>query len=71
MRKSETQTTSSRESENPVCLAEQRHLGEAQLSAEAIPSSKLFQNRREITISHEGTLYRLRITRQGKLILHK
>jgi len=44
---------------------------DAQLLAEAIPSNKLFHNRREITISHEGALYRLRITRQGKLILHK
>ncbi|WP_245307871.1 hemin uptake protein HemP [Hoeflea sp. IMCC20628] len=39
--------------------------------AEAIASSTLFGSRREITISHEGSLYRLRITRQGKLILNK
>jgi len=38
---------------------------------ETIPSSALFQDRREITIAHEGALYRLRITRQGKLILNK
>lgn len=38
---------------------------------EAIPSSALFSDRREITISHGGALYRLRITRQGKLILNK
>ncbi|MBU2486421.1 MAG: hemin uptake protein HemP [Alphaproteobacteria bacterium] len=38
---------------------------------QAIPSSALFSDRREITISHEGALYRLRITRQGKLILNK
>ncbi|MBV6651249.1 MAG: hemin uptake protein HemP [Hoeflea sp.] len=39
--------------------------------AAIIPSSTLFQDRREITISHEGAIYRLRITRQGKLILNK
>jgi hemin uptake protein HemP len=39
--------------------------------ATIIPSSTLFQDRREITISHEGAMYRLRITRQGKLILNK
>ena len=38
---------------------------------QAIPSSALFGDRREITISHQGALYRLRITRQGKLILNK
>ena len=40
-------------------------------TAQAIPSSALFSDRREITITHEGALYRLRITRQGKLILNK
>lgn len=38
---------------------------------QAIPSSALFKDRREIAISHQGALYRLRITRQGKLILNK
>lgn len=36
-----------------------------------IPSSALFRTRREITISHGGAFYRMRITRQGKLILNK
>lgn len=36
-----------------------------------IPSDILFRNMREITISHEGSIYRMRITRQGKLILCK
>lgn len=71
MRKSDTQTALPPEPETPACLAERIPARDAQLLAEAIPSSKLFQNRREITISHEGALYRLRITRQGKLILHK
>lgn len=34
-------------------------------------SIDLFQGRREITISHQGECYRLRITKSGKLILNK
>lgn len=36
-----------------------------------IRSRQLFEGAREIGIDHEGALYRLRITRQGKLILNK
>lgn len=36
-----------------------------------IRSKQLFEDAREIGIDHEGSLYRLRITRQGKLILNK
>ncbi|SOE18417.1 hemin uptake protein hemP [Hoeflea halophila] len=70
MRNSESQATASQGS-NTVCLAEPKPSGEVHLPAGAIPSGSLFQNRREVTISHQGSLYRLRITRQGKLILHK
>ena len=34
-------------------------------------SRKLFGRSTEIGILHEGSLYRLKITRQGKLILNK
>lgn len=34
-------------------------------------SETLFRGTREIAIRHEGEFYRLRITRQGKLILNK
>jgi len=34
-------------------------------------SRELFQGRQEICIEHANQLYRLRITRQGKLILTK
>ncbi|MBN4079005.1 hemin uptake protein HemP [Beggiatoa alba] len=34
-------------------------------------SHELFQGRQEICIEHADQLYRLRITRQGKLILTK
>jgi len=36
-----------------------------------IPASTLFQGRQEIRIEHQGEQYRLRITRNGKLILTK
>lgn len=34
-------------------------------------SDQFFQGRKEIIIQHENASYRLRITRQGKLILTK
>ncbi len=34
-------------------------------------SDSLFRGRAEITIRHDDSVYRLRITRQGKLILNK
>ncbi len=36
-----------------------------------ISSIDLFGGRREIGIEHHGAYYRLKITRQGKLILNK
>ena len=36
-----------------------------------VSSDTLFQGTREIGIEHYGSLYRLKITRQGKLILNK
>jgi hemin uptake protein HemP len=37
----------------------------------ALASESLFGERREIEISHRGSRYLLRITQQGKLVLHK
>ncbi|WP_371834139.1 hemin uptake protein HemP [Ochrobactrum teleogrylli] len=34
-------------------------------------SRELFDGSREVGIEHGGSLYRLKITRQGKLILNK
>lgn len=34
-------------------------------------SARLFKGSTEIGIEHEGAIYRLKITRQGKLILNK
>jgi hemin uptake protein HemP len=36
-----------------------------------ISSEALFQGTTEIAIDHSGSIYRLKITRQGKLILNK
>lgn len=36
-----------------------------------IDSKALFRNTNEVLIVHQGTEYRLRITRYGKLILNK
>jgi hemin uptake protein HemP len=36
-----------------------------------VSSAALFEGLHEIGINHAGALYRLKITRQGKLILHK
>ncbi|MEW5967334.1 MAG: hemin uptake protein HemP [Pseudomonadota bacterium] len=36
-----------------------------------IPADRLFEGRQEIQIAHGDEIYRLRITRNGKLILTK
>ncbi|HUX29834.1 MAG TPA: hemin uptake protein HemP [Thiobacillus sp.] len=38
---------------------------------DVIPTDYLFQGNQEILISHKGEHYRLRITKNGKLILTK
>lgn len=39
--------------------------------AAPVPSEHLLQGRRTIEISHNGAVYRLQATKQGKLILTK
>lgn len=39
--------------------------------ARVVTSESLFRGSHEIGIEHEGAMYRLKITRQGKLILNK
>jgi hemin uptake protein HemP len=36
-----------------------------------IDSRELFRGETEIQITHDGAIYRMKITRQGKLILNK
>lgn len=43
----------------------------APLAVRTLSSNALFQGEHEIGIEHDGALYRLKITRQGKLILNK
>lgn len=39
--------------------------------APVMDSADLFRGEREVCIRHDGELYRLRITRRGRLILQK
>lgn len=39
--------------------------------ARTVPSDELFQGRHELLIDHHGEIYRLRLTKTGKLILNK
>ena len=39
--------------------------------ADIVPANRLFQGNREILIGHNGDTYRLRITKNDKLILTK
>lgn len=41
------------------------------LPARTLSSGAIFRGEREIGIEHHGSLYRLKVTRQGKLILNK
>ncbi|KQT89753.1 hypothetical protein ASG60_08665 [Methylobacterium sp. Leaf469] len=45
--------------------------GQPSLPEGGIPSAALLQGRREIVILHAGSLYRLRVTANDKLILTK
>jgi hemin uptake protein HemP len=45
--------------------------GGAPKGERAMSSTELFGGRREVLIDHEGQVYRLRITRNGKLIMNK
>ncbi len=47
------------------------HIARVQASARLIDSAALLGSRGEVEISHSGETYRLRRTRQGKLILTK
>ena len=40
-------------------------------SDQSVDSRELLRGRRELHIRHEGEVYRLRVTRNGRLILNK
>jgi hemin uptake protein HemP len=53
-------------------VTEQRTRTEHQTTpARIVESGEVFRGQSEVMIRHEGTIYRLKITRQGKLILNK
>lgn len=41
------------------------------LQVRIVESTDIFRGQTEIMIKHEGVIYRMKITRQGKLILNK
>ena len=51
--------------------AGERPLRPSPLPVRTVDSASLFRGDHEIGIEHQGALYRLKITRQGKLILNK
>lgn len=51
--------------------ARQGEAEKTQPDVRTLRSQDLFHGARELTIDHHGALYRLKITRQGKLILNK
>ncbi len=44
---------------------------DAMADVRILESSEIFRGANEIVIRHDGALYRMKITRQGKLILNK
>lgn len=50
---------------------EPAHYGQMRMPPRTVSSEALFNGLYEIGINHGGSLYRLKITRQGKLILNK
>ena len=56
----------------PACTAAaQLPVAPARAASNIIPTDALFQGRQEVLISHNGEQYRLRITKNAKLILTK
>lgn len=55
----------------PCSAAESGSDRAAPVEERAIASHELFEGAREVMIEHQHAKYRLRITRQGKLILTK
>lgn len=48
-----------------------RPTGASDAGPRVVDSADLFGERREVGIRHRGEVYRLRVTRNGKLILNK
>ncbi|NJS14047.1 MAG: hemin uptake protein HemP [Sphingopyxis sp.] len=60
------------QSPNPIAgIASSIEIDEPGRRARVISSNVLFSGQTEVAILHDGCVYRLRITKQGKLILNK
>lgn len=59
------------QSRSRLPLRPQEHAIPASPTARCFTSDELFAGESEIAITHEGSVYRMKITRQGKLILNK
>lgn len=64
-------TTNKTDVERDDCPDVLRRVEAVRGPGRTLESRELFAGRTEIGIEHEGALYRLKITRQGKLILNK
>lgn len=60
-----------RDDTSPTRAGSQRPASATDTAMPIIDARALFGAAREIGIEHDGALYRLKITRQGKLILNK
>ncbi|WP_026282762.1 hemin uptake protein HemP [Rhizobium sp. 2MFCol3.1] len=57
--------------EKPDTLKQTLLARDAVADVRILESSEIFRGANEIVIRHDGALYRMKITRQGKLILNK
>ena len=64
-------TESNLENKHSPFKREHRLESESRVHVPVIDSNVLFNGGNEITIRHERALYRLRITKNGKLIMNK
>jgi len=56
---------------NPTPPGREREPLRNETTVRTVSSEELFRGASEIAIAHGGSYYRLKITRQGKLILNK
>lgn len=66
-----THTPHRESAQNELSSRQPAEPGQRTLPSGAIPTDFLFQGGQEVLIGHRGEIYRLRITRNGKLILTK
>ena len=55
----------------PPAMAGQRNGAEGTLMSSPLPSSVVLRGQKSVAIEHQGSIYRLQVTKLGKLILTK